>query len=43
VLGVAGLVAAAGLWKLKRWNNVWLTVIVFVLGTLSAAPGFTRH
>jgi len=42
VLGVSGFVAAAGLWKLKRWNNVWLTVIVCVLGILSAAPGFTE-
>jgi uncharacterized membrane protein (DUF2068 family) len=26
-LGVAGLVAAAGLWMLKRWG-VWLAVVV---------------
>jgi hypothetical protein len=38
VLGVAGLVASAGLWMLKRWG-LWLTVVVNVLGGLSAAPG----
>jgi hypothetical protein len=38
VLGVAGLVASAGLWMLKRWG-LWLTIIVNVLGALSAAPG----
>lgn len=38
VLGVGGLVACAGLWMLKRWG-LWLTVIVNVLGGLSAAPG----
>ena len=38
VLGVAGLVASAGLWMLKRWG-LWLTIVVNVLGGLSAAPG----
>jgi hypothetical protein len=38
VLGVAGLVASAGLWMLKKWG-LWLTVVVNVLGALSAAPG----
>ncbi len=38
VLGVAGLVASAGLWMLKKWG-LWLTIIVNVLGALSAAPG----
>ena len=38
VLGVAGLVASAGLWMLKKWG-MWLTIIVNVLGGLSAAPG----
>jgi uncharacterized membrane protein (DUF2068 family) len=38
VLGVAGLVAAAGLWMLKRWA-LWLTIVVSVLNILSAAPG----
>ncbi len=38
VLGVVGLVAAAGLWVLKRWG-VWLAVVVGALNLLSAAPG----
>ncbi len=38
VLGVAGLVAAAGLWMLKRWA-LWLTIVVSVINILSAAPG----
>src|SRR5215210_2715092 len=38
VLGVAGLIGAAGLWMLKRWS-LWLTIIVSVLNILSAAPG----
>jgi hypothetical protein len=38
VLGVAGLVASAGLWTLKKWG-LWLTIVVNVLGGLSAAPG----
>src|ERR671921_9815 len=38
VLGVAGLVASAKLWMLKKWG-LWLTVVVNVLGGLSAAPG----
>ena len=38
ILGVAGLVASAGLWMLKRWG-LWLTIVVNVLGGLSAAPG----
>ena len=38
VLGVVGLVAAAGLWLLKRWG-VWLAVAVSALNLLSAAPG----
>ena len=38
VLSVAGLVASAGLWMLKKWG-LWLTVVVNVLGGLSAAPG----
>ena len=37
-LGVAGLLAAAGLWMLKRWA-LWLTIVVAVLNILSAAPG----
>src|SRR5215211_4762470 len=38
VLGVVGLIAAAGLWMLKRWS-LWLTIVVSVLNILSAAPG----
>ncbi len=38
VLGVAGLVAAAGLWMLRKWS-FWLTIVVSVLNLLSAAPG----
>ena len=38
VLGVAGLVASAGLWMLKNWG-LWLTILVNLLGGLSAAPG----
>ena len=38
VLGVLGLIGAAGLWMLKRWG-LWLTLVVAVLNILSAAPG----
>ena len=38
VLGVLGLIGAAGLWMLKRWG-LWLTIVVAVLNILSAAPG----
>jgi uncharacterized membrane protein (DUF2068 family) len=38
VLGAVGLLAAAGLWLLKRWG-VWLAVVVSALNLLSAAPG----
>jgi uncharacterized membrane protein (DUF2068 family) len=38
VLGVLGLIGAAGLWVLKRWG-LWLTIVVAVLNILSAAPG----
>jgi uncharacterized membrane protein (DUF2068 family) len=41
ILGVAGFVAAAGLWMLKRWS-MWLTIVVCALGILSAAPGLTE-
>jgi hypothetical protein len=37
-LGVAGLLAAAGLWMLRRWA-LWLTIVVSALNILSAAPG----
>ena len=35
VLGVAGLVAAAGSWMLKRW----LAIAVCAINLVSAAPG----
>jgi hypothetical protein len=38
VLGVAGLVASAELWMLKKWG-LWLTILINVLGGLSAALG----
>jgi len=38
VLGVAGLVASAGLLLLKKWS-IWLSIIVSVVNLLSAAPG----
>ena len=38
VLGIVGLVAAVGLWLLRKWG-FWLTVVVSVLNLLSAAPG----
>ena len=37
-LGVLGLVAAAGLWMLRKWS-IWLTIVVSVLNILAAAPG----
>ena len=39
-LGVAGLVASAGLWILKKWG-VALTIVVSVSNTLSATPVFS--
>jgi len=36
VLGILGLVAAGGLWMLKRWA-LWLTIVVSVLNILTAA------
>ena len=38
VLSFAGLVAAVGLWMLKKWS-FWLTIVVSVLSILAAAPG----
>jgi hypothetical protein len=38
VLGIAGLVAAAGLWMLRKWS-MWLAIVVSALNILSAAPG----
>ena len=37
-LGIFGLVAAGGLWMLKRWA-LWLTIVISVLNILAAAPG----
>jgi hypothetical protein len=38
VLGIAGLVAAAGLWMLKPLS-LWTTIVVCVLNLLAGAPG----
>ena len=38
IFGVVGLIAAYGLWMLKRWS-IWFTIVVCVLNLLSAAPG----
>ena len=38
VVGVIGLVSAAGLWMLKKWG-IWLSIIVCVLNILDAAGG----
>ena len=38
VLGIVGLIAAVGLWMLKKWG-FWLAIVVSVLNILSAAPG----
>ena len=38
ILGVVGIVAAYGCWKGMRWGVV-LTIIINLLGGLSAAPG----
>ena len=41
-LGVVGLLAAAGLWQMRRWGLL-LTIIVSVLNILLAAPGDIRR
>ncbi len=38
VLGIVGLVAAVGLWMLKRWS-FWLTIVVSVVNILLNAFG----
>jgi uncharacterized membrane protein (DUF2068 family) len=38
VLGVLGLIAAYGLWTLKKWG-MWLAIPLSALNLLSAAPG----
>ncbi len=40
VLGIGGLIGAAGLWALRKWS-IWLAIVVSVLNLLSAAPGIT--
>lgn len=37
-LGVVGLLAAAGLWQMRRWG-LFLTIIASLLNILLAAPG----
>ena len=37
-LGVVGLLAAAGLWMMRR-RGLWLTIVVSVLNLLLAVPG----
>ena len=41
VVGVAGLLGAAGLWRLRKWG-LWLTTVVSALHILSAAPRLTE-
>lgn len=41
VLGILGLVAAFGLWRLKRWGMI-LTIIYSVLQALSGVSGITE-
>jgi hypothetical protein len=38
VVGIAGLVAAIGLWMLKKWS-FWATIVVCVLNFLFGLPG----
>ena len=38
VVGIAGLVAAVGLWMLKPWSY-WTTIVVCALNFLLVAPG----
>jgi uncharacterized membrane protein (DUF2068 family) len=38
VVGVAGLVCAAGLWLLRKWS-IWLTIVVCVLNIVDAVGG----
>jgi uncharacterized membrane protein (DUF2068 family) len=37
VLGIVGIVAAVGLWMLKKWS-LWLTIIVCVINILLSMP-----
>ena len=38
VLGIVGIVAAVGLWMMKRWG-LWLTIVVCVINILFNALG----
>ena len=38
VVGVDGLVGAAGLWLLRKWS-IWLTIVVCVLNILDVVGG----
>ena len=38
ILGVIGILAAVGLWTLRRWGSI-LTVVISAINLLSAAPG----
>ena len=38
LVGVAGVVGAAGLWTLRKWG-IWLTIVVSLLNILDAPPG----
>ena len=38
VHGIVGLIAAVGLWMLKKWS-FWLTIVISVLDILSSTPG----
>ena len=38
VVGVAGLLGAAGLWMLRKWS-LWITIVVSVLNVLDGAAG----
>ena len=38
VVGIAGLVAAVGLWMLRKWKY-WATIVVCVLNFLFGLPG----
>jgi hypothetical protein len=37
VVGIVGIVAAIGLWMMKRWS-LWLTIVVCVLNFLLGLP-----
>jgi hypothetical protein len=41
VLGILGLVAAGGLWLLRKWS-FWPAIAVSALNILAAAPGLTE-